>query len=65
MHDFRGNRLEVGDKIVMYFGGGGLSIGYVAKICPKYKRCKVRPEWYPEGEYSPKWKTSECMMKID
>lgn len=64
MRDFLGNELNVGDRVVMYFGGGSLSIAYIAKIDPNYERCKVRPEWYPEGEYSTKWKTSECMMKI-
>ncbi len=65
MKDFLGKQLNVGDKVVLYFGDGGLSIAYIAKICPKYNRCKVRPEWYPVGEYSPKWKTSESMMKLE
>ncbi|AWD90510.1 hypothetical protein KNT87_gp071 [Erwinia phage Cronus] len=64
MKDFLGNELFIGDRVAIYFGGNGLTIAYIAKICPKYERCKVRPEYYPQGEYSPKWKTSECMVKI-
>lgn len=64
MRDFLGTQLNIGDKVVMYFGGGSLTIAYIAKICPKYERCKVRPEHYPVDEYSRNWKTSECMMKI-
>lgn len=64
MKDFLGNELVVGDRVAMYFGGSKLTIAYIAKICPKYERCKVRPDYYPQGEYSPKWKTSECMVKI-
>lgn len=64
MKDFLGNELFIGDRVAMYFGGGELSIAFIAKICPSNNRCKVRPEWYPQGEYSLKWKTAECMVKI-
>lgn len=71
MKDLLGNELHEGDKVAMYFGGSSLITATIAKIVPNGNGAKVRPDYYDErpwqytkNDYSSKWKSGDCMVKI-
>lgn len=64
MRDYRGEVLDVGDQVAIYFGYNCLETGWINKISPSGNKAKVEVQYGNGDSVISKWKPGNCMVKL-